>query len=175
MSDTVGNALIVAAGAFAGSILGNIGRPLLEHFLKKSAEHRQLRNAQAREQFDLLYKPLYDYFNNAIPPDEGVEALDERDRDQVIALVRKNRHLAESDLEDVTNEIEGAAEASRGGVDYEALGRMFVHVRVTYDRLRRVLGLPHVPTLRRFRLVAPRWWRRAWWKITSKWRPPFDE
>ncbi len=100
ISDALQQTLIVGGGAFAGSILGNIVRPLLEHYLQGRAQRAERALGVARSQFEDLYRPIYDMFQNELPPDEPVEASVTPDfRDRVVAVVNKHRQLAEPVLE----------------------------------------------------------------------------
>lgn len=164
MADTVIAALIIAAGAFVGSILGNVVQPFLAHGLKKWEESRQAKTDSTRAQFDELYRPLYDLFQNRVIPDEGIESLDEKDATEIADLVRGHRQLAEPRLEQLFDEIEYTLYIARSP-DHAALAQAYGHVSGKYNALRKRLHLPHEGIRWRFQ----RWARSTRWSLEWKW------
>jgi hypothetical protein len=146
MSDALLQALIVAGGAFIGAVLGNVVRPMLDHYLRGRAQRGENAATIARSQFDEIYRPLYDMFQNGLPPDEPFEhAVTPQMRDRVVELVNKHRHLAEPSLEHSVLTIEETAWMAGGSVDAAELKRVWTHVARRYNFLRKRLGLPYTP------------------------------
>jgi hypothetical protein len=149
-------ALIVAAGAFVGSVLGNVVRPLLEHWLQGKADRRQRTKASAELQFTQLYKPLYDSFEEGWAPDASIEEIPPEMRDHIVDLVNKHRHLAEPELESYIAATVETRYMWGGAIDAQALEGVWRHVKEKYNLLRGDLGHPHRP-----------WWRRLLAKIAD--------
>ena len=164
MSDALLQALIIGGGAFVGSVLGNVVRPVLDHYLRGRTQRAKKASTTARAQFEEIYKPLYNMFQDGLPPDVPFEhAVTPEMRDRIVELVNKNRDLADPALEHSVLVIEETAYLSAGGVDTEELLDVWNHVDRKYNGLRQRLGLPYTP-----------WWRarsrplyqriRRWWR-----------
>lgn len=160
MSDAILQALIVGGGAFIGAVLGNVVRPVLEHYLHGRAHRARTAADVARSQFEMIYKPLYDMFQNEYLPGGVFEdAVTPEMRDRVVELVNMQRHLAEPALERSVLVIEETVWIDRTIVDTKELRGVWNHVKGRYNALRKRLGLPYTP-----------WWhalspRRLYWRI----------
>lgn len=163
MSDALLQALIVGGGAFIGSILGNVVRPVLDHYLRRRAQRADDARTTARDQFDHIYRPIYDMFQNGLPPDLPFEdAVTSDMRDRVVELVNKNRPLAEPALEHSVSVIEETAWTAGGAVDTAELLKVWNHIYRKYNALKRELGYPYT---RWWHVLSPRrLYRRIWWR-----------
>lgn len=165
MSDALLQAIVVGVGALAGSIIGNLFRPLLEHYLRGKAQRAESARAVTRSEFDELYRPLYDLFQNGLPPDEPFEyGVTPEIRDRVVELVNKHRPLAEPTLEHSVLTIEETAWTAGGTVDTAELQKVWNHVRRRYNALKKQLDLPFTPS---WHGLSP---RRLYWKAWWRWQ-----
>jgi hypothetical protein len=163
MSDALLQALIVGGGAFIGSILGNVVRPVLDHYLDGRSQRAGNAKTIARVQFDEIYRPIYDMFQNELPPDTPIEhAVTPAMRDRVVELVNRNRHLVDPPLEYSVLAIEETAWVAGGSVDAGELLKVWSHVHRKYNALKKQLGYPYTRWWEEF--SPRRLYRRIWWR-----------